>query len=665
MQLASRIHQSRAQRQKRGVGARLFVILLAAFLVVPLYRLQVAGAEQFALQARQNRMRPVVVRAPRGTIYDRHGRIVAENIVGYQILLMPAPIDTLHAQVERLRPVLGLTDADTAAAFRRHRLAPHLPMQVQRDASPTAVVALEERRFEFPEVLVQEFPKRHYPAGPAIAHFIGYTAEISEKELARPEYEGYTPGRWVGKGGLEKQYEKWLGGQPGERYLEIDARGRIQQWLPEELGRPAIPGRDLQLYVDLDLQEFIAKIFPADINGSMVALDPETGGILAYYSNPTYDPNDFTGGITSDLWDPLNTDPRLPLLDRVSGSAQAPASTWKLAVAAMALETGAITPEEYMPIPCRGGLSYGGRYWKCWEPGGHGPQNLILGIKNSCDVYFYQVGLRIGLDRFIETGVRNGFNQKTGVDLPAEIRPDFPASREFWKKAFGYEAREAEVVSMAIGQGPISMTALKLAEVYSALTSPEGRTPAPRFARNAAAPPDTFTLDLSAQNVWYLEAGMRRVLGPGGTAALSRLHDWELIGKTGTAQNTLGKDHAWFVGVGSVPGNLKPEIVVVAFLQGAEHGYLASGYVAEAVNFYLDRKYGHPFQGWATPRFRFPRNLPVRWNYSAPVVDPPFPGGGVPAGVPGTPASPRPDTAAITPGNPVSDPTLPPDTTRR
>jgi penicillin-binding protein 2 len=349
----------------------------------------------------------------------------------------------------------------------------------------------------------------------------------------------------------------------------------------------------------------------------------------------------------------------------VSGSAQPPASTWKLAVAAMALETGAITPEEYMPIACTGGMSYGGRYWKCWEPGGHGRQNLILGIQNSCDVYFYQVGLRIGLDRFIETGVRNGFDRRTGVDLPSEYRPDFPADREYWDSVFGYSARESEVLSMAIGQGPITMTALKLAEIYSALTSPDGRAPAPRFAHGAGAAPDTFELHLSDENVWYLEAGMRRVLGPAGTARLSRLRDWELMGKTGTAQNTLGADHAWFVGVGSVPGTGKPEIVVAAYLQGAEHGYLASGYVAEAVNFYMDRKYGHPFQGWATPRFRAPRGLRINWDWTAPVVDPPFPGGGIPAGVPGSATSPRADSTLIAPGNPVSDPTAPPDTTRR
>lgn len=625
MQLASRTHQSRAQRQRRGLGARLVVILLTLFLLIPLYRLQIAGAERFALQARQNRMRPVVVRAPRGTIYDRHGRIVAENIVGYQVLLMPAGEDTLRAQIERLRPVLDLTDADTAAAFHRYRRAPHLPMQVRRDASPEAVARLQERRFEFPEVLVQEYPKRHYPAGPAIAHFIGYVAEISEEQLEQPEFAGYEPGRWVGKAGLEQQYEQWLGGQPGVRHLEIDARGRIQQWLPEEFGQPAIPGRDLELYLDLDLQEFIADIFPKDMTGAIVAIEPSTGGILAYYSNPSYDPNEFTGGIAQEPFDALRQDPGIPLLDRVVGSGQPAASTWKLAVAGMALDLGVITPDEYMPVACTGGGDFGGRYRRCWDPAGHGRVNLIKGIKNSCNVYFYQVGLRIGLDRFLEWGSRNRFAERTGIDVPHEIANIFPEDREYWQRRWGYAAKEGEVVSMAIGQGPITMTALKLAHIYTALTAPGGSVPAPRLARNMGEPADTFRFNLDPEDVWYLEAGMRRVMGPGGTARLSRLRDWEFVGKTGTAQNPHGPPHAWFVGTGARPGG-DPEITVTMFLEFAEHGYTASGYVAEAINFYLDRKYGLPFRGWATPRHRFPRGLPVTWDYLTPVIDPPFPG---------------------------------------
>jgi penicillin-binding protein 2 len=608
------------------MGARMIIALLGAVLIVPLYRLQIAGGEQFALQASQNRMRPVVVRAPRGTIYDRHGRIVAENIVGYQITLMPADTATLRAQVKRLQPVLGLDSTQVEVAFRRYRRAPHLPMEVTRDASQEAVARLEERRFEFPEVLVQEYPKRHYPAGEAIAHFIGYVSEISENELALPEFAGYDQGRWIGKAGLERQYEKTLGGEPGVRYLEIDARGRIKQWLPDELGRPAVAGRDIQLSLDLDLQEFIAHIFPKDSTGAMIALDPASGGILAYYSNPSYDPNAFIGGVSDTLWNRLLLDPRKPLLDRAGGSGQPAASTWKLAVAGMALDVGAITPEEYMSIPCRGGMQYGSRYWKCWYAPGHGRLSLIEGIKNSCNVYFYQVGLRIGLDRFLETGTRLGLGNRTGVDIPSEFKPNFPASREYWIKHFGLNPTEGEVLSMSIGQGPILMTTLKLAQIYTALVRPDGRVPAPRFAPVEDPPADTFDFNLDARDVWFLEAGMRRVTGPGGTAALSRLKDWELIGKTGTAQNPPNPDHGWFVGMGGPPGGA-PEIAVTAFIEFAQHGTMPSGYVAEAINFYLDRKYGRPFQGWATPRLRMARGLPINWNWSTPIVDPPIPGG--------------------------------------
>jgi penicillin-binding protein 2 len=622
MQFNARVHQSRAQRQRRGTGARVVIAILTVFLVMPLYRLQIAGAEQFSLQARQNRMRPLVVRAPRGTIYDRHGRIVAENIVGYQIQLMPAGLDTLHAQVGRLMPVLGLTDGDTLVAFRRYRRAPHLPMDVLRNASPDAVARLEERRFEFPEVLVQEYPKRHYPAAEAVAHMVGYVSEISEEELEKPEYEGYEPGRWIGKAGLEKEYEKRMGGEPGVRYLEIDAQGRIQRWLPEELGQRAVPGEDLHLYLDLDLQEYIAHIFPKEYNGAIIAIDPKTGGILAYYSHPTFNPNEFIGGVPPALWDSLNTDPRKPMLDRVGNSGQPAASTFKLAVAGIALDLGILDPEEYMPLPCSGGITYGGRYWRCWERSGHGRLNLIGAIQNSCNVYLYQVGLRLGLERFLETGERLGLSDRTGVDLPSEYDPTFP-DIGWWERRYGYKPKQAEVISLSIGQGPLEMTALKLAQVYASLVVPGGRVPAPRLSVDIGAPPDTFHLDLDPREIWYLEAGMRRVMGPNGTARLSRLRDWEFIGKTGTAQNN-GPDHGWFVGAAGPKGG-EPEIAITMFLEHSLHGYIASGYVAEASNFYLDRKYGRPFQGWATPRHRLPRSLRINWDWTVPVVDPPMP----------------------------------------
>jgi penicillin-binding protein 2 len=450
----SRLHQPRSQRLRQGLIARGIVLALLSFLLIPLYRLQIRSAEEFSLQARQNRMRPMVVRAPRGTIYDRHGRVVAENIVGYEVLLMPAPEERLREKIAKLQPVLGMDDAQVTTAFRRYRRAPHLPMVVLSDAPVDAIARLEERRFEFPDVLVQEYPKRSYPSGEAVAHFIGYINEIGQEDLDRPAFAGYEQGRWIGRAGLERQYERHLGGEPGVRYLEIDARGRIKRWLPEELGRPPVPGKDLHLYLDLDLQEFIAHVFPKEFTGAIVAIDPRTGGVLAYYSNPSFDPNRFIGGIPPSLYSQLINDPRRPLLDRVVASGQPAASTWKLAVAGMALDIGAIQPDEYMPIACSGGMSYGGRYWRCHLTSGHGRQNLIEGIKNSCNVYFYQVGLRIGLDRYLEAGSRLGFAERTGIDVPHEIASFMPPDRDWWQQRMRYAAREGEVLSLAIGQGP-------------------------------------------------------------------------------------------------------------------------------------------------------------------------------------------------------------------
>ncbi|MEX1181626.1 MAG: penicillin-binding protein 2 [Gemmatimonadota bacterium] len=625
MQRTGRLSTPRAQRVRRSRGARVLIFVAVAFLGTALFRLQVMAGEENLQRASSYRLRELPVPAPRGTIYDRTGRVVAENVPGFQIMIMPSePQDSMDAQIARILPIIGMTEEQLTVARRRWERQRHLPMVLLADAPPRAVAALAERRHQFPSVLVHQYAKRHYPAGPAIAHFIGYVSEISEPELARPEFEDYQQGRWIGKAGLERQYEKLLGGTPGNRYLEIDARGRILRWLPEEMGTPPVPGEDLHLYLDLDLQQYVAEIFPREFDGAIVAIDPQTGGVLAYFSNPTYDPNMFIGGISQTEYGVLYDDPRIPLLDRVVASGQPAASTWKLAVVGMALDLGIIEPDEYMPVACAGGITLAGRYARCH--GVHGRQNLIEGIKNSCNVYFYQVGARIGLRRMLETGTRLGFDERTGIDVPHEIKPNFPESVDYWERNFGYQPKESEVLSLAIGQGPLNITIIKLAHIYAALTAPNGRVPAPRLARESGVPADTFEFHTTPRDRWYLEAGMRRVVSPGGTAGRSRLPDWDFIGKTGTAQAPPGLDHGWFVGTGAREPGEPPEIAVTMFLARSEHGYTASGYVAEAVNFYLSRKYGKPFQKWSTERFRSAQGLPVDWQrFQVPIVDPPMP----------------------------------------
>ncbi|MFP4623380.1 MAG: penicillin-binding protein 2 [Gemmatimonadota bacterium] len=615
-----RTETPRWAREKRAVWARVVLVVAVLGLVYSLVRIQVVRAEEFSVQARENMLRPVTVRAPRGTIYDRQGRVVAENRVAYQVQLMPAPVDSLRKKVEWLRPVLGLTDADTARAFRRYRASPNRPLVVLDDASLEQVARLEERRPDFPEVLIHDYPKRYYPAESAVAHLIGYVAEISQEELEQPRYADYRQGRWIGKAGLEQQYERVLGGEPGMRYMEVDARGGIKRWLPETMGVPAIPGEDIHLHLDLDLQRYGAFLLQETARslgmekaqGAFVAMDPQTGGVLAMYSNPSYDPNLFTGGIRSEVWRALNQDSTKPLLNRATGDAQPPGSTFKMTVAAMALAEGVITPEWVMPEACAGGMSYQGRYARCWTD--HGRRfDLVGALKHSCDVYFYQVGIRLGLAEYMEKGTALGLGSRTGIDFPGEVSPIFPRGLDWFENHFGYKPRPPEIMSLSIGQGAVTFTPVKLAQVVAGFARPDGKMPIPRLIQSEAPTRFVEEYGVTREQLEAIRTGMRHVFNPGGTAYLSRIQDWDVMGKTGTAQNSRGDDHGWFVGVGARPGE-EPEIVVAMIIYHGLHGSTVSGPVANLVNFYLDRKYGREFERYATPRERQAEGLPVDWQ---------------------------------------------------
>lgn len=616
-----RLETPRWAREKRAVWARVFLSIVVLALLYSLVQIQVVQAEEFAVTARENMLRPVTVRAPRGTIYDRHGRVVAENRVAYQVQLMPAPRDSLRRQVDELRPVLGLTDDDIEAAFRRYNASPNRPMAVLSDATPEQVARLEERRRDFPQVLIHEYPKRYYPSGPAVAHLIGYVAEISQEELQQERFADYRQGRWIGKAGLERQYERILGGEPGLRYLEVNARGGIKRWLPESMGVPPVPGEDIHLNIDLDLQRYGAFLLQETAQslgmdkaqGAFVAMDPRDGSVLAMYSNPSYDPNEFTGGIPASVWNALRDDPAKPLLDRATGAVQPPGSTFKMSVAAMALEAGVITPDEVMPIACSGGMSYAGRYQGCWT--NHGMRmNLPLGLRHSCNVYFYQVGIRMGFDRFFDLGSRLGFGSRTGVDLPSEVSSIFPQGRDWWERRYGIPPQPSEIMSLSIGQGAVTLSPLKVAQITSAFARPDGKEVRPRLVQTAQPPEFIGGHDISQEDIAAIRKGMRLVLAPGGTAGLSTLDVWDVGGKTGTAQNSGGPDHAWFVGWGARPGE-EPEIVAAMLIYFGESGsQAASAPVMNAVNFYLNRKYGLPFDRYATPREKSRQGIPFDWR---------------------------------------------------
>ncbi len=416
---------------------------------------------------------------------------------------------------------------------------------------------------------------------------IGYVGEISDSDLRLPEFAGSEPGQIVGRTGVERVYERVLAGRPGVRYVEVNALGRL---VGEFRGRETVsevPGRDLFLNIDLDLQQQAAALFPDTMKGAVVALEPASGAVLAMYSSPSYDPNLFIGRFDPEQWRALNMDPGRPLFNRAVSAAYAPGSTFKLILAGIAMEHGEADSDTRMPIPCRGALMYFGRVFKDWTPSGHGALDLRGAIRESCDVYFYQLGLKVGLQPYLRSVPDFGFDQLTGIDLPSDIRGIFPPDTAWYTRRYGRSGwTNSVVLNLAIGQGENAQSPLKMLQFFAALAN-DGTLPTPRVAREGPTAEPAGVLPLTAEQREVLRAALVEVVNEdGGTARGSRLADWTLAGKTGTAQNPHGEDHAWFIGYAPAED---PAIVAVAIVEAGGHGSSAAApIVSRLIRHYLE-----------------------------------------------------------------------------
>lgn len=557
-----------------------FVLLLSAF-----FRAQVLQSESYQRQSEENRLREIPLPAPRGIIYDRKGQIIAENLPAYSVSITAPSLDSLRHSLSQLQQTLQLSDYDINAAIRRYNRAPTRPTVVLADASIDVVSVLEEHRIDYPRLIIQSVPKRFYPEGSIVASFVGYTGEISEKELNLEEFAGYKPGQTIGKGGLEKQYESVLRGQEGQRFDEVDARGRPVTGAGPRPDKDPVGAPSMKTNIDLDLQKYAAAIFTdsLEFSGGLIAIDPKTGGVLALYSHPSFDSNRFTGGIPAAYWKELQEDPRRPLFNKVIQGTYPPASTWKLATAAMGLELGLVEMNQRMPLPCTGGFQYGRRYFRCWKTTGHGSLTLAGAVTHSCNVYFYQLGLKIGLSKLVGGGIDMGFDTRSGIDLPNEYRPRFPTRdvREYFNRRFGANWSNAETLSMAIGQGPNSQTLANLTKFYTALAN-EGVASTPEVV--SKKPEQKKIMNLTKEQYAGLRLALAGVTTAGGTAASANIRGLVIAGKTGTAQNPPNKDHAWFIGFAPAED---PKIVVGVFLEYGEHGYFAARVASKIIGRYL------------------------------------------------------------------------------
>jgi penicillin-binding protein 2 len=573
--------------RRRGIAANVIVSLVLFGLATGFFRTQVLQHAKYALQSETNRLREVPLPAPRGVIYDRNGKVIADNVIGYSVSVLAQREDTLRAVLQRLSGTINMTSSQMEQAVRRFRRAPTRPTVIIPDASFDVVSVLEEHRIQFPGLIIQSSPRRFYPDGPVVSPFVGYTGEISESELARPEYADYKAGQQVGKQGLEKAYESVLRGTEGSQFVEVDARGRVvsdQGGARPDLLPVAAP--PLYTNIDLDLQRYVASIFGDSLVGGAVAIEPRSGAVLALYSAPTPDANRFIGGIPIQYWDSLRNDPRRPLYNKALQGQYPPGSTWKLATTVVGLETGAVTMNDRMPIPCTGGMQYGNRYFRCWDKRGHGYLTLSGAIAKSCDVYFYQLGLKLGLARLIAGGVSLGFDEKAGIDLPEEKRPRFPESIEYFNRRYGRNWSQSVVLSMAIGQGDNSQTILNMAKFYTALAT-DGKAARPEIVRGK--PEREQIMKLTPEQLDQVRGALVGVVA-GGTASASAIKGVQLAGKTGTAQSgTLDEfgrelNHAWFVGF--APAN-DPKIVVAVMIEFGGHGTRAAHIASSIIANYL------------------------------------------------------------------------------
>lgn len=579
-------HLTPHRTRDRANGFRWFLVVVFGLLTLQFFRVQVVDNDRYRLRAQDNRLREVTLAAPRGFILDRSGQVIAENAPGYTVKLFATSADSLSAMLERFQRIVALDSGTVRQVLARYRSAPYQPATVLASSSFDIIARLEEHRMSLPGLVVQTEPRRRYPGGKAVAHIVGYVGEVTERELDVDRFPGARPGTIVGKDGVEQVYDSILRGTDGVRFIEVNARGRMVREEAAAPSRPPVAGNVLHTTIDLPLQMYVDSIWEATFpgtRGALVALRPD-GGILALYSTPSFDPNDFIGGISSAKYAELTSDSAgKPLLNRAIRGTYPPASPFKLATAAIALRKGLVTMSSRMDQPCRGGFRFGNRVWKCWKREGHGSLDLTGAIAASCDVYFYQLGLRIGLGPLLEEGVRMGFNDRTGIDLESEVRSSFPPSTAYYDRLYGPRGwTTAVTLNLSIGQGENAQSLINMVSFYQALAG-DGVIRAPHLVteRPDQKPVD---LDLTTEVLQGLRKAMSDVVQYG-TAAASRGREINMAGKTGTAQNPHGKDHGWFMGF--APAD-KPEIVVGALLEEGLHGSTVAPLVAKVIRRFLE-----------------------------------------------------------------------------
>jgi penicillin-binding protein 2 len=599
---------------RRRLATRLTVLRIgvtAAFglLAGSFWFFQVVQHAKFKEMAENNHQRTLTLRAPRGIILDRSGKLLVENRNSFNISIVREHTKDLDRTIRVLSAVTGADEKAVREIVDRNRREPaYRPIVVIQDATLAQVAAVTARRldFELPDVIVQEVPTREYPDQTMAAHLIGYVGEANEDQMTS---DGVTNGSIVGQFGIERVYNKLLMGEDGAKRVVVNSMGREIRTLEEV---PPVQGRRVQLTIDYALQKAAEDGFRAyGYWGSAVVLDPRNGDVLTLTSLPAFDPNAFAAGIDRATWQQLNTDKLRPLQNRAIQGRYQPGSTFKIVVATAALEEGLITPER--TVYCPGGGTFYGRFFKCHLAGGHGYVDLRHAIEKSCNTYFYTIGNMLGVDKMYKWSEKLGLALKSGIDLPNEVESIVPSTE--WKQRRNNERwYPGETISVAIGQGQLSVTPMSMAVMIATVANGGARL-VPRIVKaydegngwqSVPAPKSPFQPFLmKPETISAVHDGLWMAVNAAGTAGRGRVAGRDVSGKTGTAQviSNQGKerargntdrdlrDHGWFVFM--VPKD-NPELAGVVFTEHGEHGYFSAQVARHIIETYYAQKEGKP-----------------------------------------------------------------------
>ncbi|HET6465286.1 MAG TPA: penicillin-binding protein 2 [Nitrospiria bacterium] len=562
------------------------IVVIFAALLMRAWYLQITKGSYYKEQSENNRVRVVYIQPPRGLIFDRHGELLANNVPSFNLYLVLEDISDKKGVLDELARFIQMDRGELERRINSPKNnVPYMPMKVKEGLSLKEVALIESHRLDLAGTILVPEPQRNYLYGPLAAHLLGYVGEISPTQLQEPENEEVLPGTSVGQSGIEKTYDTHIRGEVGQKIIEVDAVGHEMKVL--RVQEPT-SGNDLYLTIDLNVQKVAEEALGKDA-GTIVALNPRNGEILAMVSHPAFDPNQLSQSLSTADWEALSSDPGHPLTNRAIQGQYPPGSTFKLVVSSAALETKEVTPEE--PILCTGGMPFGRRVYKDWKRGGHGVIDLHTAIVQSCDVYFYEMGRRLGIDRLADYAFRYGLGQPTGIELASEKSGVIPTSQ--WKiRTKGEPWFPGETLSASIGQGFVTVTPIQLANLIAtvAMSGVRYQPHLIKAIRDRATgrlfefpPVQLGKVELAEGTYNAIRQALSGVVSePHGTGASARSQFVTIGGKTGTAQvveekagvetKSLPKelqDHAWFIAFAPVED---PQIAVAVLVEHGGHG---------------------------------------------------------------------------------------------